>query len=161
VKNLKVILAVVVIFGAGMVTGALLTRAGVRPAATIQPPPAAVPGGPPGSGMWGISRAQFVQRMHRQLELSKDQCAQVDKIMKESHDRMAKLWEPIAPQAREESKHVREEIMGVLTPEQRPKFDEVFKKKNRDKAEKGETNSTAKPAVKECCVSEFGQACQP
>jgi hypothetical protein len=79
--------------------------------------------------------------------------------MKESHDRMAKLWEPIAPQAREESKHVREEIMDVLTPDQRPKFDEVFKKKSREKG--ADTNSFAKPVVKECCVSEFGQACQP
>ena len=113
-KNLKVILAVVVIFGAGMVTGALVTRARVRPATISQPPPAAIPGGPPGSGMWGVSRAQFVQRMHRQLELSKDQCAQVDRIMKESHDRMARLWEPIAPQAREESKHVREDTLASV-----------------------------------------------
>lgn len=151
-KIWKVILAVVVIFGAGLVTGGLVVRTQMRAA---QKPPTAVPGGPPGSGMWGVSRSQFVDKMHRQLSLTPQQCKQVDKIMKESHDRMAKLWEPIAPQAKEETKNVREEILAVLTPDQRPKFEEIFK--SRYKKERSNTNSTNSgearkdSSLKECC----------
>jgi Spy/CpxP family protein refolding chaperone len=158
VKNLKVILAVMVIFGAGVVTGVVVTRARIRSVAAH--PPTAFPGGPPGSGMWGPSRTQFVQKMHRQLDLSKDQCGQVEKIMKESHERMAKLWEPIAPQAREETRKVREQIFTVLSPEQRPKFDEVFKAKNRKDKERSNTNAIElrkdSGSLKECWTLQTG-----
>jgi Spy/CpxP family protein refolding chaperone len=152
VKIWKVILAVVVIFGAGMVTGGLVVRTQMRAAQKV---PAAVPGGPPGSGMWSVSRSQFIDKMHRQLSLTPQQCKQVDKIMKASHDRMAKLWEPISPQAKEETKNVREEILAVLTPDQRPKFEEIFKSKYRK--ERSNTNGTNSAEikkdslVKECC----------
>jgi len=153
VKIWKVILAVAVIFGAGLVTGGLIVRTQMRAA---QKPPTAVPGGPPGSGMWGVSRSQFVDKMHRQLNLTADQCKAVDKIMKESHDRMAKLWEPIAPQAREETKNVRGEILAVLTPDQRPKFEEIFKSKY--KKEHSNTNSAdhrKESSLKECCSQQI------
>jgi Spy/CpxP family protein refolding chaperone len=155
VKIWKVILAVVVIFSAGLVTGGLAMRTQMRAA---QKPPAAVPPGPPGSGMWSVSRSQFVEKMHRNLDLTPGQCKQVEKIMKESHDRMAKLWEPIAPQAKEETKNVREQILAVLTPDQRPKFEEIFKSKYKKERSNG-TNSVEiqKHSLKECCSK---QACE-
>ena len=76
--------------------------------------------------------------------------------MKESHNRMATLWEPIAPQAREETKHVREQILAILTPDQRPKFEEIFKSKY--KKERNATNSTEtlkESSLKECCSKQF------
>jgi len=153
VKIWKVILAVVVIFGAGLVTGALVMRNHMRAA---QKPPTAVPGGPPGSGMWGVSRSQFVEKMHRQVNLTPEQCKEVDRIMKESHDRMAKLWEPIAPQAREETKLVREEILAVLTPDQRPKCEEFFKAKyKKDRANTNSVELKKESSLKECCSKQF------
>jgi Spy/CpxP family protein refolding chaperone len=154
VKSWRVILSVAVIFGAGMVTGGLLTRSHLRPA-TPATAPTAAPGGPPGSGIWRVSRAQFVEKMHRQLDLTPDQCAQVDKIMKASHDRMAKLWEPIAPQANEETCHVREQIQAILTPEQKTKFEDVIKPRkghenNKDTARREKTSGEREKNVKEC-----------
>jgi Spy/CpxP family protein refolding chaperone len=154
VKIWKVILAVVVIFGAGFVTGGLLVRTQER--RNVKPPPA-VPGGPPGSGLWGVSRTQFVDKMNRHLDLTPEQCGRIDKIMKESHDRMAKLWEPIAPLARQETKNVREQIFTVLTPGQCSKFDEVFKPKNKkDRSSTNTWESRKTGAVKECCAHNAG-----
>jgi Spy/CpxP family protein refolding chaperone len=147
----RVILAVVVIFGAGVVTGGLVVRSTMKSAAVPQPP-APMPGGPPGTGMWSQSRAQFVQKMHRQLDLTPDQCKQVDAIMKVGHEHMAKLWEPVAPQARDETKSVRLQIQAILTPAQLVKFEEFFKphkrpenwkeRKDKDRSEAG-TNSAS------------------
>jgi Spy/CpxP family protein refolding chaperone len=145
----RVILAVVVIFGAGVVTGGLIARSTLKPVAANPQPPTPMPGGPPGTGMWSQSRAQFVQKMHRQLDLTPDQCKQVDAIMKAGHERMAKLWEPVAPQAREETKNVRLQIQAILTPQQLAKFEEVFKPHKRPEnwnhkdKEHSETNSAA------------------
>lgn len=148
-KPWRVILAVVVIFGAGVVTGGLIMRSTMKSSAANPPTP--MPGGPPGTGIWVQSRAQFVQKMHHQLDLTPDQCKQVDAIMKVGHEHMAKLWEPIAPQAREETKNVRVQIQAILTPAQLVKFEEVFKPhkrpenwKDRKDKEHSETNAPAK-----------------
>ena len=107
--------------------------------------------------MWSQSRVQFIQRMHRQLDLTPDQCKQVDAIMKVGHEHMARLWEPIAAEAQAETKSVRMQIQAILTPAQLAKFEEVFKprrkpenwkpenwKENRDRKDRdrSETNGS-------------------
>jgi Spy/CpxP family protein refolding chaperone len=56
---------------------------------------------------------------------------------------MQKLYEPLAPQAREETRRVRQEIQAILTPQQKKTFNEKFKK--RPPAIRTETNVTAQP----------------
>ena len=121
-KTWKIVLAVMLIFGAGVVTGGMLVRTRVPARPPLSGP---LMGGP--AGLFGQGRQQFVQRLQRQLDLSREQKAEVDRILRDSHERMAKIWDPIAPAAREETRKVRQEIQAVLSPPQKAKFNEVFK----------------------------------
>lgn len=154
-KIWKVIVAVMLIFGAGVVTGSLLVRTRVAPAA---PQPAAQTMGAPATMISSTptapGRQMFVQRVRHELSLTPEQSSQVDEIMRDSHKRMTKIYEPITPQAREETRRVRQEIQAILTPEQKKKFNEVFKRRQREGAEEHknsrphlDTNSVPPPAV--------------
>jgi len=143
VKIWKVVIAVMLIFGAGVVTGGLLVRTrvvqqlpvpapqvfGTPTAAAPTPATVAVPG-----------RQVFIQRVRSELDLTPEQSAQVDHIMRDSHKRMQKLYEPLSPQAREETRRVRQEIQAILTPQQKKEFNEKFKRRQPNRAE---TNAAA------------------
>ena len=121
----KVILATLVIFASGVVTGGLLAVYSgrsfvVRP----QRPNAARPAQPVSAG--GM-RLELLRRMQRDLDLTQDQRERIDKILKDSQEHTRKLMEPISPALREEFQHTKEEFRQVLTPEQRARFDELFK----------------------------------
>jgi Spy/CpxP family protein refolding chaperone len=134
VKIWKVVIAVMLIFGAGVVTGGLLVRTRVAQVA-----PAAAPSvmGTPASAPVPVSPARqaFVQKVRHELNLTPEQSAQVDDIMRESRKRTAKIYEPVMPEAHEETRRVRQEIQAILTPEQKKKFNEVFKRRQRENAE--------------------------
>ena len=59
--------------------------------------------------------------------------------MRDSHKRMQKLYEPLSPQAREETRRVRQEIQAILTPEQKKAFNEKFKRRQPSRLD---TNAT-------------------
>jgi hypothetical protein len=131
VKEWKVILAALVIFGAGVVTGALvvnLSRKPLRPQNVfIGPPPgAAVSAGvkPP----WHDQRYEFVRRAERQLDLSPDQRQRIDALVRDSQQRTKTLWEAFSPKLAEEMRKVRDQVREVLTPEQRKRFEEMSAK---------------------------------
>lgn len=124
----KVILATMVIFGCGVVTGGLLMKAGlphvVAPEVVQQSP--AKPGGnsPP---LIQIQQPSFLKRMDRQLDLTGEQHDKIVKIMIDSQERTRPLWKMIAPSLRDEMKRVRGEISAVLNPQQKREFDELLK----------------------------------
>ncbi len=105
----KPILAALVIFAAGVVTGGLTVRLGLPIKTAAQ--------GPPPGGFRGI-RNEFVDRMQRELYLTADQRDKIEKTLRESHERTRKLWDSIAPQAQAKQRHFREENRTVPTPEQ-------------------------------------------
>ena len=126
----KVILATMVIFGTGVVTGGLLVRhAGPsrdhrqpRPAGavhTAQPSPA------------GLMRIDFLRRMERDLDLAPEQREPIDKVLKEGQERTKKIMEVVEPRRREEYKRTIEEFRAVLTPEQLKRFDETVKQQQQ------------------------------
>ena len=90
----KAVLAALVIFSAGVVTGALTLKAKSNPA----PSPVLPFGG------FGIrsQRPDFVDHLQRELYLSAAQRDRIEQILRESHDRMKRLWDQVAPEAREE-----------------------------------------------------------
>lgn len=119
----KVILATMVIFAAGVVTGGMLTwriqrmNARPRPAARLGQPIS--PGG---------QRLEFLRRAQRELDLTPEQRQRVDAILKESQERTHKLMEPVAPQLRQEIERTKQEFREQLTPAQQAKFDELIKR---------------------------------
>lgn len=157
-KTWKLVLAVLVIFGAGVVTGGMLVRVKIpaqhppETAELIPPANSDKGGGPQLPGLLGAGRQQFVQRLNQKLELTPEQSTNVDRIMEASRERVAKLWDPIAPQAREEVRKVRTQIYAILTSEQKAKFDEYFRARrprDLDPKLKRETNAFGKEAPRE------------
>jgi Spy/CpxP family protein refolding chaperone len=121
-----------VIFGCGVVTGALLmkTEAPPPPVVDVAPPhPANSTNEPPPLGQF--QRPEFLRRMQKQLDLTASQSDEIVKAMKASQERTRPLWDQISPQLRGEMKRLREEIREVLTPEQQRKYDELLKARPR------------------------------
>lgn len=114
-KVWKVILAAVVIFCAGVVTGGLTVKFELRPSLTPKP----------SSSLSGQRpRGDLATRMQRELSLTPSQRVQVDSLLGESKERTKKIWES----ANEEHRKVQENVRAVLTPDQQKKFEESFKR---------------------------------
>ena len=123
----KVIVATIVIFGTGVVTGGLLVlhseqMRGPRGSRVVRQAQPASAGG---------SRFEFLRRAERELNLTPDQREQVDNIIRASQERVRKIQEPVTPKMREELQQTKVEFRGVLTPEQRERFDELVKQQQR------------------------------
>jgi Spy/CpxP family protein refolding chaperone len=126
VNTWKVILATMVIFGAGVVTGGLLVRHTAPP--PHSPRPASPKAGPVSpSGL----RMEVLRRVERELDLTPPQRAEVDRIISASQERTKKLMEPITPQLHAELQQTKDAVRAVLTPEQQPRFDELLKQQQQ------------------------------
>ncbi|MDB6112091.1 MAG: hypothetical protein JWR69_3841 [Pedosphaera sp.] len=120
----KVILATLIIYGAGVVTGGLLVSHAVRVKAHANTPkPPTVQAITP----WQLRSKELLHRMERELNLNPQQREHVEKIILDSQERTKGLWKPIVPQMNREMQTVREQIRGELTPDQQKKFDELLK----------------------------------
>jgi Spy/CpxP family protein refolding chaperone len=125
-----------VIFVCGVVTGSMLTRTMMPKAEPVTAALAALPALPAplkmsAQPMLQMQRSAFFKVLDKQLDLSGEQRDQIGKIMKASQERTQPLWNQIAPQMSDELKNVREEIRGVLTPEQRKKFVELLRRSRK------------------------------
>lgn len=147
----KVVCATLVIFVAGIVTGATLVRFAQGPRqGRVQPRPAiehhaqpgfAHPGTPnvpndprpsnAGNPQGGLLSREFIQVLERQLRLTPEQRGRVDKIMAEGQERVRELRSRIDPELRKELQQTREQIRAVLTPEQREQFEQMMKRSPR------------------------------
>ncbi|MGA2174938.1 MAG: hypothetical protein ABSH38_08160 [Verrucomicrobiota bacterium] len=131
----KVILATMVIFACGILTGALVMKAD-RPPAIVPPAPQPLAASlrNPAPPWWQLQRLEFFKRMEKQLDLAPEQREQIDLILKESQERTKPLWDQIAPQMTGELKRVRQEVNKVLTPEQRKKMNELTRRGRKSDA---------------------------
>ncbi len=116
----KFILATVLIYGAGVVTGALVTtlverphRAAVKPAQQLT--------------YNQIQRAEFLGRLQKQLNLTPEQHERIGQILRDSNQRTKPYWDPVAAKMRDEIRTVTAQIRAELTPEQSVKFDTEIK----------------------------------
>src|SRR4051812_4691261 len=139
VKIWKVILATLVIFGAGVITGGLLVNHVVKIKKTANKP------APPLQALtpWQQRSRDLLHRMERELDLTPEQRQHVEKIIMESQERTRSLWKPIAPQMNREMVRVREEMREELTPEQRKRFDELLKPRQKKQDEKSLASTNA------------------
>jgi len=140
----KIILAIVVIFGAGVLTGGLLVNYAEPPQSrdvqrqsdegTSQPQtngrnhdqsrPQDLPRPRPPE-MLG---RQFVQQLDKALRLTPEQHAAIAKIVADGQERNHEIWTNVAPQMHKVLQDVRQQIREQLTPEQRKQFEELLKK---------------------------------
>jgi Spy/CpxP family protein refolding chaperone len=126
VSSWKVILATLVIFGAGVVTGGLLVTYAVHTNLVSQPAPAR---GQQAVNPWLQRSRELLRRMDRELNLAPEQHQRIERLIAQSAERTRILWKPIAPQMNKEMQILHREIRDELTPEQRPKYDELFKQR--------------------------------
>jgi hypothetical protein len=138
-KALKLIVATLVIFGAGIVVGTLLeSRRMAQARRTEIDRRGAVP-----LALW--QRFETLRRAIRQLELSPEQNARVDGIIKDSHNRFQKLWEPMAPAARAELEQLKNRIAAELGPEKQAKFEEYLRQRTSRRSHAATNSIPAEP----------------
>jgi len=129
VNTWKVILATMVIFGAGVVTGSLGIRQSQQ---ALAPRPA--PGNQP-RNMSPVSpgglRIEFLRRAQRDLDLAPQQRERIDKLLKQSQERSREIMKPVAAELRTELERTTEQFKQELTPKQRTRFEELLKKQQR------------------------------
>lgn len=126
----KVILATVVIFVAGVVTGGLVVRHSTQVPAPVRPRIAGAPRLAPTYSAGGL-RLEFLRRAERDLRLNPDQRERIDKLLQASQERTRKLMEPVAPELRAELEQTKDEFLAVLTPDQRARFEVLVKKQQQ------------------------------
>lgn len=119
VNTWKVVLATVVIFAAGVLTGGLTARLQHRAADNLPPRPEA----------WMLPRLEFLRRAQRELDLTDDQRRRIEAIFRESHERMRPVWQQAMPEMRAELARVRDQMREVLTPRQRDQFERLLQER--------------------------------
>ncbi len=137
----KIILAAVVIFGAGVIAGGLLvnhakdgqpglteasaSESNVHPVADNHGP--AHPSEVPLPKLAERLSKDFVQRLVGSLHLTLGQSNNIARIVAEGQERNHVLWTNVAPQMRKVMQDVNQQIRAELTPEQLKQFEGLMK----------------------------------
>src|SRR5262245_13876274 len=79
--------------------------------------------GPGGRGRGGPPPDVLAGRLTQELDLTPDQRARVETVLKESRARIEALQREVGGRFEAERQQLRDEIRHVLTPEQQPRFD--------------------------------------
>ena len=135
----KVILATMVIFAAGVLTGVAIDRRTVS-----QPEPSRSGTNSVRSDLQAANRvipsliaqrANLIRNVQRQLDLTPEQRVRIEQILRDSQLRMKPIVDKISPDLREEFRFTTLAMREVLTPDQRRQFDELMKPRNRERLE--------------------------
>jgi Spy/CpxP family protein refolding chaperone len=130
----KIILATVVIFGAGVMTGGLLVNS-----VKFTHPANREPDLPmPRSGMLTKS---LTQQLDDKLHLTPDQRKAIEKIIADGRQRDRDLWKLASPQFRLVMQDTLQKIREQLTPDQRKQFEELFKQSRAPRRPLSGTNA--------------------
>ena len=135
-KTWKPILAALVIFAAGVVTGGLTVK--------LRQPPLPRHTNAPVKKAFTVPRdgqlRDLSRRMQNQLDLTPGQRERIEAILDGSQERMKAVWDQLGPKIREEFREMRQKIRSELTPEQRKKFAELMQRHDERK-KRDERNS--------------------
>ena len=100
-----------------------------------------------GGRVWGArpvaenhrdKRARILEQLTHDLSLTPDQRKQLEAILEEVGAKFQALHQQIAPQSEQVRKQGREQIRAILTPEQRPKFEEFLRKLDEERKKRSE-----------------------
>lgn len=142
----KVILATLVIFGAGVITGGLLvnslTGTSRHPRKLLLGESQTKATLPAALGSNVLREAQvplpanvlsgkdkdFLERLNRELKLTPEQRGRIEKIICEGQQRIKECRKKIEPEVQLELSETRQKIRGQLTPAQQNLFNELLKR---------------------------------
>lgn len=152
----KVILATLVIFGSGVVTGGLLVthteRAKQRqlwmlnrtekprvnrPEVRVAMPNPGMINPPEGNSapsnpvLPAVLRLDLLQRIERQINLTAGQREKIEEILREGQEQSRQIMEPVQAELQKQMRSTRERIRAVLTEEQQARFDELLRPQRR------------------------------
>jgi hypothetical protein len=141
VNSWKVILATVVIFGAGVMTGGLLVNYVDHSHHSHRPPESAQQRPPENHdhadprpqdisrpGLADRLGKQFLQQLDDKLQLTSEQHDKIAKIVAEGQERNHEIWTNVAPKMLAIMQDVNRQIRGELKPEQQRQFEELVKR---------------------------------
>jgi Spy/CpxP family protein refolding chaperone len=120
-------LFVLAVFCVGMAAGTLVGRRLGLPPSDVEGPPLAGPGGRRGgagpSGPSGASPARLIDRLDRELQLTDEQKAGIQKVFEARREPLERAQREMRERMDREQRELQAEIRKVLTAEQQPKFD--------------------------------------
>ncbi len=124
-SNRRAVLLVIVLFVLGIALGSVgtylvTTRVlAARPQTTMMRTP-----------------SQHMAMYTRDLNLTTDQQSQIQSILNDTRGRYASLHEKLDPEYEQVRHEGRERIRQVLTPDQRPKFEELLRQMDEDRRQR-------------------------
>jgi hypothetical protein len=138
VNTWKAILAALVIFGTGVVTGAVWLKIseGARAgSSSVTHTPAngaangntTTPGRPQSLPLEQLRRVELMMHAQKELNLTPVQREHIEKIIGDGQDRIRDLWDQVAPDIFDEFQDVKQKVCAELTQEQNKRFDELMK----------------------------------
>lgn len=81
----------------------------------------------------GNAQLEAMARWTRELDLTGTQREQIGVLLKSAQARLRDLWAPVAPRARGEIEAARSEIEGLLSPDQRQRWNEARRRRGATK----------------------------
>jgi hypothetical protein len=152
VNTWKIIIATVVIYGTGVVTGGLLIhskhradlRSGQSPVsmAAVQPAQQSKATNrlahAPNPVTPSFMRKEFLNSLDCEVKLSTDQRQRIEDILTDGQFCTKQLWDQVAPDVRKEWGRVKAAIRNELTPDQRERFDAMMKHRKKQDKDKDE-----------------------
>jgi hypothetical protein len=147
VNTWKAIFAALVIFGAGVVTGNVLNRITSKtPAPAIAPRAGTHPSSQPLS-LEQLRKVELMGRVQKDLELTPEQHARIEKIIGDAQERIRDLWDEVAPDIHDEYDDVQKKLCSELTADQKKRFYELIKQQQQHPHKPSATNAPPHAAV--------------
>jgi hypothetical protein len=145
VNTARIVLAALVIFAAGVLTGGVgagLAGRIVREhphnnsapvlAPVLAPPSTGGPSNRTAGAMAkppGNAQLEAMARWSQELNLNPAQRERIESVLREAQARLRELWVPVAPRARNEIEAARRDIEALLSPDQRARWDEARRRR--------------------------------
>jgi Spy/CpxP family protein refolding chaperone len=152
VNFLRVILATLVIFATGALSGYFVAR---KSGAVTQAPPAAksVLASTNAPSGWNKSREEMRASLQKELNATDEQMAKVDEILSQSRKRSREIWQTMRGSMESEIERVKEEIRGVLDAAQAAKYEEIMKHRGPGGGHKKEKATNGQGDPKACWLN--------
>jgi Spy/CpxP family protein refolding chaperone len=127
VNTWKAIFAALVIFGAGVVTGNVLNRIASKTPAPVATPRAGTHSSSQPLSLEQLRKVELMGRVQKDLDLTPEQHARIEKIIGDAQERIRDLWDQVAPDIHDEYDDFQKKLCNELTPDQKKRFDALMK----------------------------------